>query len=151
LGSSAAWSCAATGADCAFALMKMGSFGSRCGLFPVCGDQAERCDRCGGRVLAPLVGTAYVRGGHWAEDVVRLLVSRWPIRWPRSPKALIIAGRKVDDLAPGDVSLRTHLARLCLEAAARRYAELTEFLMQRRLRLPGSEPPPVGDDDDFPA
>jgi len=68
--------------------------------------------------------------------------------WPRSPKALIIAGRRVDDLAPRDVSLRTHLARLCLEAAARRYAELTEYLMQRRLRLPGSEPDETIDDAD---
>jgi len=119
---------------------------------PVCGDQADRCDACGGRVLAPLAGTASVRGGRWAETVVRLLVARWPIRWPRSPKAVVIASRWVEDLAPTDVGLRGHLARLCLEAAERRYAELTDFLTRRRLRLPRSESEPAldTDDDEFP-
>lgn len=115
---------------------------------PVCHDQGDRCDHCGGRALAPLAGTASVRGGHWAEHVVRELVSRWPLRWPRSPRALVIATRKVHDLAPGDDGLRVQLARLCLEAASRRYAELTEFLMRRRLRLPGAEEVARSDDSD---
>jgi hypothetical protein len=117
---------------------------------PVCNDQAERCDRCGGRALAPLLGTASVRGGHWAEHVVRQLVSRWPIRWPRSPRALVIASRKIEDLARADDGLRAQLARACLEAAARRYAELTEFLMRRRLQLPGAAEPARSDPEDFP-
>jgi hypothetical protein len=107
---------------------------------PRCDDQAQECERCGGRALAPLLGAASVRGARWAEQVVRTLVGRWPSRWPRSPRAVGIARRRVLDLGKSEAH-RARLARVCLEAAARRYAELTEYLMQRRLQLPDEEPP----------
>jgi len=81
---------------------------------------------------------------HWAENVVRLLVRRWPPRWPRSPRALALATTKVADLAPGAIERQARLARICVEAAARRYVELTEFLAGRRLRMPQ----PRGSDGD---
>jgi hypothetical protein len=115
------------------------STGARC---PLCDDQADDCARCGGRALAALAGPAAVRGAHWAEGVVAKLVRRWPPRWPRSPRALALATTKVTDLAPDGpnapetIDKRVRLARICLEAAARRYAELTEYLAGRRLRLP---------------
>ncbi|MGZ3441050.1 MAG: hypothetical protein ACXVDD_16115 [Polyangia bacterium] len=119
----------------------MSSTGARC---PECDDQADHCVRCGGRALAAMAGPAAVRGAHWAEGVVAQLVRRWPPRWPRSPRALVIASAKVSDLAPDSLDKRVRLARMCLEAAAQRYAELTDFLAGRRLRLPRA---PAGDDD----
>jgi hypothetical protein len=62
--------------------------------------------------------------------------ARWPARWPRSPRAVSIAARWVEDLASSDAGLRAQLARLCVDAAARRYDELVGFLMQKRLRHP---------------
>jgi hypothetical protein len=109
------------------------STGARC---PDCDDQADDCPRCGGRKLSALSGPASVRGLHWAEAVVRTLVRRWPARWPRSPRALAIAVAKIADLAPNAVDQQARLARICLEAAARRYLELTEYLSGRRLQLP---------------
>jgi hypothetical protein len=118
----------------------------------VCDDQLDLCERCGGRVLVPLIGPASVRGGRWAERVVAGLVARWPPRWPRSPRALIIATRQVDDLSPASVELRRRLARVCLDAAARRYAELIDFFLRRRLLLPGADDDPSKplDSDDTP-
>jgi hypothetical protein len=113
------------------------STGARC---PSCDDQADDCAVCGGRSLAALTGPASVRGLHWAEGVVRTLVRRWPPRWPRSPRALSLATTKVADLAPGAVERQARLARICLEAAARRYVELTEYLAGRRLGLPRAPP-----------
>lgn len=101
-------------------------------------------------MLVPLVGPASVRGARWAERVIAVLVTRWPPRWPRSPRALGIATRQVEDLARTD-ELRLRLARVCLDAAARRYAELTEFLLRRRLLLPGGrDDDDDSDDDDTP-
>jgi hypothetical protein len=114
----------------------MSSTGARC---PACDDQAEVCDRCGGRALAPLIGPASVRGTRWAEAVVRELVARWPTFWPRSPRAVIIATRKIADLSRDD-ALRLRLARVCLEAASRRYSELIDYLLRRRVELPPSPP-----------
>jgi hypothetical protein len=122
----------------------MSSTGARC---PECDDQADLCVRCGGRALAATSGAAAVRGAHWAEGVVAQLVRRWPPRWPRTPRALVIASAKVSDLAPDSVEKRVRLARICLEAAARRYAELTEYLAGRRLRVPQGERAGVIDDD----
>ena len=122
----------------------MSSTGARC---PACDDQADHCPRCGGRALAAMAGPAAVRGAHWAEGVVAQLVRRWPPRWPRSPRALVIASAKVSDLAPDSLDKRVRLARMCLEAAARRYAELTDFLAGRRLQVPRVE---LADDDDIP-
>jgi hypothetical protein len=75
--------------------------------------------------------------------VVRQLLRRWPSFWPRTPKALIIATRKVADLTRDD-ALRLRLARVCLAAAARRYSELTDFLTGRRLQLPDETGPTAG-------
>src|SRR3954469_24933718 len=129
----------------------MPSTGARC---PECDDQSDHCARCGGRALAAMAGPAAVRGAHWAERVVAKLVRRWPSRWPRSPRALVIASAKVHDLAPDSLDKRVRLARMCLEAAAQRYAELTEFLAGRRLRLPRGrdEPPdaPLADEGELP-
>jgi hypothetical protein len=122
----------------------MSSTGARC---PECDDQADLCARCGGRALAATAGSATVRGARWAEQVVAQLVRRWPARWPRSPRALVIASAKVHDLAPDSLDKRVRLARICLEAAARRYAELTEYLAGRRLHVPRVE---IVDDDDIP-
>jgi hypothetical protein len=109
------------------------STGARC---PACDNQTDDCERCGGRALAALAGPASVRGLHWAEGVVRTLVGRWPLSWPRSQRALSLAATKVADLAPGAVERQARLARICLDAAARRYVELTEYLAGRRLVLP---------------
>jgi hypothetical protein len=49
--------------------------------------------------------------------LVRQLASRWPERWPRSPKAPIKAARWVDALAGGNEALRQHLLRTWLDAA----------------------------------
>jgi hypothetical protein len=112
----------------------------------VCENQRDLCEACGGRVLAPLVGPASVRGARWAENVIRALVARWPPRWPRSPRAVVIAGRYVADLAPRSVDLQARLARVCLDAAARRYGELTDFLRRKRYALvPGPDDPPGRD------
>jgi hypothetical protein len=107
----------------------------------VCHDQADACERCGGRAIAALAGPAAVRGHLWAERVVRALVARWPSSWPRSPRAVLIARSKVTDLS-ADEALRARLARICLDAAARRYAEMIDYLFRRRL-----EPPPSTDDE----
>jgi hypothetical protein len=108
-----------------------------------CRNQLDLCDACGGRVLAPLVGPASVRGARWAETVIRALVRRWPSRWPRSPRAVVIAVRHIEDLAPKSVDLQGRLARVCLDAASRRYAELTEYLRRVRLGIvPGPDDPP---------
>jgi hypothetical protein len=40
----------------------------------------------------------------WAENVVRHLVQKWPLFWPRSPKAQIIALRRVSDLTANDAA-----------------------------------------------
>lgn len=130
----------------------MSSTGARC---PECDDQADHCARCGGRALAAMAGPASVRGVHWAEGVVAQLVRRWPPRWPRSPRALVIASAKVHDLAPDSLDKRVRLARICLEAAARRYTELTEYLAGRRLKLPRAvgeegDPSALADDEDIP-
>jgi hypothetical protein len=120
---------------------------------PVCHDQGDQCAQCGGRALAPLSGTATVRGGRWAEQVVQQLAARWPMRWPQSGRAIAIAARWVQDLAPRDDGLRVQLVRICMGAAARRYGELTDFLMRKRLRLPEERPPIVvisDEDDTFP-
>lgn len=119
---------------------------------PACDDQAYDCDACGGRALAPLTGAAALRGGRWAEEVVARLAGRWPRRWPRSPRALVIASRRVHDLAPDREERRRRLARVCLDAAARRYVELVGFLLRQRLRLPrgDGEEPPGGDEGDTP-
>src|SRR5690349_6068854 len=122
----------------------MSSTGARC---PECDDQADLCARCGGRALAATAGAAAVRGAHWAEQVVAKLVRRWPPRWPRSPRALVIADDKIRDLAPDSEEKRGRLARICLVAAARRYAELTDYLAGRRLQLPRVE---LVDDSDIP-
>jgi hypothetical protein len=119
----------------------MSPTGARC---PACDGQTDDCARCGGRALAALAGPAAVRGAHWAESVVATLVRRWPARWPRSPRALQLATTKVTDLAPDARDKRLRLARICLEAAARRYLELTDYLAGRRLRLPRA----AGDEDD---
>lgn len=102
-----------------------------------------------------MAGPASVRGIHWAEGVVAQLVRRWPARWPRSPRALVIASAKVHDLAPDSLDKRVRLARICLEAAARRYAELTEYLAGKRLKLPRAAGEPadaalLGDEGDIP-
>lgn len=117
---------------------------------PLCGDQADVCNACGGRTVAPLSGTATVRGGRWAELVVQQLASRWPVRWPQSAKAIAIATRWVQDLSSRDDGVRAKLVSLCMDAAARRYSELTEFLMRKRLRLPEhrSQIVVVTDEDD---
>jgi hypothetical protein len=91
------------------------------------------------------MGTASVRGAHWAELVVRQLVSRWPVRWPRSPKAVIKAARWVDDLAVGNEAVHRHLVRVCLDAASKRYDELREFLRRERRDLPPSPSDPADD------
>lgn len=118
---------------------------------PACDNQAYDCDACGGRALAPLTGAAAVRGGRWAEEVVATLAGRWPRRWPRSPRALAIAARRVRDLAPDRDEARLRLARVCLDAAARRYVELVGFLLRQRLTLPrGRDPPPDDDEGNTP-
>jgi hypothetical protein len=66
-------------------------------------------------------------------------VVRRPSSWPRSPKSLVIAVRQVEDLARRD-DQRQRLARFAIAAAARRYAELTEYLRGKRLALPPSPP-----------
>ena len=132
-----------TAAEHWFSLRGVPSTGVRC---LACDNQADDCPSCGGRALAALAGPASVRGTHWAEGVVEALVRRWPRRWPLSPRALALAAVKVADLAPGARERQARLARICVEAAARRYLELTEFLAGRRLRLPGRAG--GGDDDD---
>jgi hypothetical protein len=117
--------------------------GTRC---PACDDQLDDCDECGGKNLAPLLGPAARRGELWAETVLKRLVSRWPTFWPRSPRALIIATRKISDLTKVDAA-KVRLARICLEAASRRYDELTGFLSRKRLALP---PPSHPDPDETP-
>jgi hypothetical protein len=55
-----------------------------------------------------------------------------------------MAHRHVADLAASRDDLQTRLARVCLEAAARRYVELVDVLARRRYQLPPSsdeEPP----------
>lgn len=123
----------------------MPSTGARC---PACDNQADDCARCGGRALAALVGPASVRGTHWAEAVVRTLVRRWPPGWPRSPRALSLATTKVADLAPDAVERQARLARICVDAAARRYVELIDYLAGRRLRLPRGERGQRGEEDE---
>jgi hypothetical protein len=88
-----------------------------------------------------------VRGARWAERVVKQLVSRWPNRWPRTPKSFAKAARWIDDLAAGNEALRQHLLRACLDAAAARYDELRGFLERKRLELP---PSPADYEDDLP-
>lgn len=123
-------------------------------LCRACNNQADLCDVCGGRVLAPLMGPASVRGRRWAEEVIRSLVKRWPDRWPRSSKSLMLAMKHVYDLAPASMELQRRLAAACVEAAAKRYAELTDYLMRRRLAMvPGPDDdvtvnPLVSDDDE---
>src|SRR4051794_32310248 len=113
-------------------------------LCRVCKNQADLCDTCGGRVLAPLMGPASVRGARWAEQVVRTLVQKWPGQWPRSPRSLMLAIKHVYDLAPTSVDLQRRLAAVCVEAAAKRYAELTDYLRRRRFAAPpGPDDPPV--------
>lgn len=103
-----------------------------------CDGAADLCNLCGGRALSATAGAASVRGARWAETVVRKLVARWPVMWPRSPKAVIIAHRWVADLSTRD-DVRAKLARVCLEAAAVRYAQLVDVLARRRLELPPVE------------
>jgi len=120
----------------------MSSTGARC---PACDDQPDTdCERCGGRALAPLAGPASVRGHYWAEHVVKALVSKWPAFWPQSSRAMIIGTRHVADLTSDEV-LRARLARICLEAAGRRYSEMIDYLFRRRRDLPLGE---WGDDEE---
>jgi hypothetical protein len=106
------------------------------------------CSSCGGRLGNAVGGAASLRGARWAEKVVRELVERWPLRWPRSPKAVYKAGRWIEDLAGGNQQLREYLVDVCMRAAAKRYDELTGYLRGASLRLPPG-PPPL-DDDEWP-
>jgi hypothetical protein len=54
----------------------------------VCGGQRDYCSSCGGTQEGALCGVASLRGARWAEKAVRQLVQQWPVRWPRSPKAM---------------------------------------------------------------
>jgi hypothetical protein len=115
----------------------MMSPGTRC---KSCDDQLDDRDECGGKNLAPILGAAARRGELWAENVVRHLVQKWPLFWPRSPKAQIIAIRRVSDLTSNDAA-KARLAKVCMEAARRRYDEITGFLTRKRLALPAPKCP----------
>lgn len=102
---------------------------------PKCDDQpGATCPACGGARLAPLIGPARLRGALWAERVVKALVSRWP-RWLASERALGIATRHVADLSRDPVA-QAYLARECCDAAGKRYQEMIDYLVRRRLELP---------------
>jgi hypothetical protein len=92
-------------------------------------------------------GAASLRGGLWATHVVAQLVRRWPARWPRTPHALELAAKQVDDLARDNDALRAYLVETCLAAAEKRYDELLGFLRGTRLELPSG---PTWSEDDLP-
>lgn len=115
----------------------MPATGSRCAT---CDGQSDDCEKCGGRALAALAGPASLRGRLWAEEVVRKLVLRWPRQWPRTPRATEMARARVADLAEtGERQVR--LIRFLMEAAQRRYTEMTDYLVGRRLRIPKDDVP----------
>jgi len=66
--------------------------------------------------------------------VIRQLLARWP-DWPSSPKALARAWKKVADLGSSEDE-RGRLARVCNEAASRRFDELSGFLRRQRHDFP---------------
>lgn len=114
---------------------------------PACRTGDAFCPRCGGSAGRAMAGAASLRGGLWAARVVAQLVRRWPARWPRTPRALELAARQVDDLARGREQLSAYLVDVCMKAAAERYEEMLDYLLGKRLNLP---PGPTWNEEDWP-
>jgi hypothetical protein len=115
-----------------------------------CGGVKDVCKACGGRQGGVLYGTAALRGALWAEHVVKQLVERWPLRWPRSPKAVYKAGERIKDIAGSDPELYGYLLDVCMKAAAKRYGEMLDYLRGARQRLPPRPQPIEAKDEDTP-